>query len=484
MSLDLHVVGALMLLVLPPVAALCVLLTRPLADAIGRRQREEAQVLRAPVLVAGVALLLEALLAAALWRTPDIRRELGVALGGSVLWLDRYTVGSVLALSVAMLLGLGGAEAVRLPDRKPSILELAAALLLWAAHVGLALSGSLHTAAGALVVCGLAVTAALLLAGSREARLARLAMIGLAIAGPIVGWLLLASLRHVPAVADFDDAQEALRALDPRLVHAAVGRLWVAGLAFPAAAMLLLALSPRQRREGYALAPTLVAVLLTGALPGLLRVTLLAFPSGSPTYALEWLAPRLAAASIIAGLLAAGAAQLRCGPWVRISLVAFGLACTITCAAAAFTSDGVRATLLQAGVAGVLLPFCLLAGAAADRGPLSPLHAVSPALYDAGWVLLVPACLPLAWPAAVGTHGLGGYAVGGTLLALAVTAAWLRLQAQLLTDRPRALPGAPPLGAPPHRSAGLALIAALIAVALLVGALLMGGVGSLSFPIR
>jgi hypothetical protein len=466
MSFDSTVLGALVLLVLPPLAALCVLATGPVADAIGRRQHEEEQVVRAPVVVAGLALLLEVLVAAFLRQAHGVGQELRLAVGAGALWVDRYAVIGVLAVSLAMLAALVGAEATRPRDTKISTLEVASLLLLWAAQVAVMLAGMLRTVASTVALAGVAVSVALLLSARREARPARLALTAAAVGGPIIVWLLLRPLAHLDAGPDISEASGALRQTDPATVHAALGGLWLAGVAFPALAVVLLALAPQQRIAGAGVPAALVAATMAGALPALFRVTVMAFPAGSPIYALEWLSPRLGWTAALLGVAALALVQARVSLWHRVSLTVFGQICLLTWCLAHFTPSAAHLGLAVAAIVGLTLPVYFAQVASLDRAAGAPWLATGSRLSRAARLLEV--CVFLPWGLIIAVS-----APGGVVLVALVLAAGVRLGIDLRrAEPPRPRAGLLPPGKADRVRFGLELAAALVwvLIALAVGA--------------
>ncbi len=428
MRLDPAVLGGLLLLVLPFIGALCVLLTGPIASGIGRRHQEEEQAARAPGMVAGIVLLLEACLAVVLRQAPGLRGGIRVMVGASVFELDPYAVGTVLALSVVTVLAISATEFSRGPQRPSRASELAAVLLVWAAHVLFALAGNLQLVALGLAVGSLAVSAVLLVEAWRRAKSGRTVLVIAAVLLPAVAWLLLLPCRHLGAPAGLREAGAAMWALNPATVHGLLARLWVAGgLLVPVAALLLAALPPPETR-GLPAVPALFAICLAGALPALFRITVLAFPGRSPAFCQEWLSPRLAVAGVALGLLALTIAQMRVCAFLRLGLVAFGQACSLAWLMAAFDRGTASVAVLAAAAPAVLVGLCFAS--------VPPARNRLPGLWRVAGASLFLAAAPWAWFGGVAARGIGLYTVAGTVLAVMLVVSGIRLSGQAVRMKP------------------------------------------------
>jgi len=422
--MDFAAFGALLLLFIPPLAALCVLLTGPVAEAIGRWQREEAQVMGAPVAVAGVALLVEAVLAAVLWNMRAVGAELRVTVGQGALWVDRYAMGGVLAVSLAMLMALVGAEIARPRDTKVDCLKVGSVMFLWATQVALLLAGTLPTVTVAVALSSLGVGIALLLAARLEGGLSRVGLTAAAVLVPTLVWLLLGAARRLPAGPDISEADTALRTVDPDVVRAALGSLWLAGTVPLVAAIALLTAAPRQRALGYAGIAGLVAAGMAGTLPALLRVTVMAFPAGSPVYALQWLSSRVGWTAIVLGVAALGLVHAPAGLWRRSSLAAVGLLCALGWCVSHLGHAGAEVALTLSACVGVTLPLYLGHVMSVDRAEPSVPAAERSSLLWSSRVL--EACVFLPWALGVAVSSLGGL-----VLVAVVIGAGVRLENDL-----------------------------------------------------
>jgi hypothetical protein len=466
---DPAVLGGLLLLVLPVVGTLCVLLTGPVARSIGRRHQEEEQAARAPGIVAGIVLLLEAGLAIALRQAPAVRGGIRVTVGPSAFEIDPYVVGTVTALAVVTLLAVCAAEFSRRDWRPSRANELAAVLFVCAAHVFLALAGSLQMVALAVAVGCLAVSALLLVEAWSRAKSGRAVLVIGAVLLPLIGWLLLLPYRHLSPAADLQEAGTALQAAHLALAHGMLARLWVAGgLLLPIAALLLAALPPTQTQSLPAL-PALFAISIVGALPALFRITVVAFPRGSPAYCHEWLSPRLAIVAVGLGLLGLSVAQARVSAFLRLGLVALGQTCSLAWLMAAFSKTAASAALLAAVGPAALLGLCFAC--------VPPARRRLPGLWRVAGFLLFVVSWPWAWFGGMAARGIGLYTVAGTALAAMLVLSGIRLSGQAVRmkpdlARPAVIENSLASGRPIFRDDSLVRDVVTVVVLALLGALL------------
>jgi len=422
--MDFAAFGGLLLLSIPPLAVVCVLLTGPVAEVIGRWQREEAQVVRAPVVVGGVALLVEAILAVALWNMHAVRAELRVTVGQGALWVDRYAMGAILAVSAAMLMALVGAEIARPRDTRVDCLEVGAVMFLWAAQVALLLAGTLPAVTVAVALSSLAVGITVLLAARLEEGLSRAGLTATAVLVPMLVWLVLGAARRLPAGAGISEADTALRTADPDVVRAALGSLWMGGTVPLVAGTALLGAAPRQGALGYVGLAGLVAAGMTGMLPALFRISAMAFPAGSPVYALQWLSPRLGWTAIVLAVAALGLVHAPAGLWRRGSLAAVGLLCGLGWCMSHFGHAGVEMALMVSACAGLTFPLYLGLVVSTDRArPAAPGANPSSLRWSSP---VLEACVFLPWGLTVAVS-----APGGLLVVVAAVATGVRLEGDL-----------------------------------------------------
>lgn len=462
MQMDPSILVALLLLVLPPLAVICTLLTGPVAAVIGRYQREEEQVTRAPVFVAGAALMLEACLAVFLRASPATQSHPFPLLefGSFTILVDTYTLAVVVGLSVVTFLALVGADLSRAVLGELRTVEVGAVLFVWAANVALSMAANLRMLTVSVFLADLAVSAVLLTEAWRHSKVGRTWLVGCAVALPLIGWALLGSARGlVGGDGSYGDYHLVSQAR-PALVRSSLAGLWLAGGWLAAAGPLLIAATPRRPAIAFPSAGLLCAAALAGTMPALFRATTDAFPAPSPRPFLrhEWLSPWMAAVAVILGLAALAVARARLSPFRRLCLLGFGSLCLLAWAMTSLARSGAEAVVLQANLAGVLLPLAFAATTAFEhsRWAVQPIRLPR----SAATVLPVLASIPWAWPviAVAGRSALyviAGAALGATLLA---TAAALSAQVQGLL-------GGPPPGVPAARR-GARLRETLLVVAL------------------
>jgi hypothetical protein len=359
-----------------------------------------------------------------------------VTVGSGALWVDRQAMGGVLAVSAAMLMALVGADIARPREARVDCLQVGSVMFLWATQVALLLAGSLPGVTVAVALSSLAVGVVLLLAARLETGLARKALTVAAVLVPALVWLALGAARHLPAGPDISEADATLRAADPASVRAALGWLWVGGTVPLVAAIALLAAAPRQRALGYAGIAGLVAAGLAGTLPALLRVTVMAFPSGSPVYALEWLSPRLGWTAALVGVAALILALASVELWRRANLTALGQLCLLGWCVSRFGHTSTQVALVLSACVGLTLPLYLGLAALVARAQLGRPEAGRSALLWSSRVLGLCMSLPWGWSVALSVPN-GGLLAGG------VMAAWLRLENDF-----RRLAPVPPAGGP------------------------------------
>jgi hypothetical protein len=477
-QLDPPVLLALLLLVMPPLAVVCTLLTGPVAGAIGRRQHEEEQVRRAPVFVAGTALVLEACLAMLLRALPASGSHPFplLELGALRILVDTYALAVVVGLSVVALLALVSADLSRATLGELRTLEVAGILFVWAANVALAMAANLRMVALGVFLSSLAISVVLLIEAWRQPRAGRIWLVTCSVLWPLVSWGLLGACRELAVGGSLGDDRSFMSQAPAKAVRSSLVGLWLAGGWLIALAPLVIAATPRRARTAFPSAGLLYGVGLVGTLPAVFRATTKAFPAGpypDPFYRYAWLSPRMAVAAVALGLAALALAQVRLGPFRRLCLVGFGCLCFLSWAATDLSRWSAEALLLQAILAGALLPVALAAVSALEHpgGPARPLRLPR----SSATVLPILACIPWAWPAIVAAGRPAPHIIGGLLLS-----ALLLVTAARVTFQVRALAGRPPA---PWREA--LFIAALIALGLVLagGFLWPDGLPSLGPPI-
>jgi hypothetical protein len=441
-------VGGTLLLVLPVLSIGCVLLTGPVARAIGRRQHEEEQVVRAPLIVALISVIAEAGLALALMRQPALRGGAPLAVGPLCFELTTYGVASVFSLAAFVLVLLVATELSRAEAGVLATDELAAVLFAWGGQIHLALSGGLPTALVGVSLTGAAVSLLLLLEALRHRRRARLWLIAWAVLIPVGVAVLLWPLHRLPLGSDLLDARALLRSGGTRAAEALLLRIWLAAGLAALAGLVAFASIPR---VAVSLSPGPAAIAggaLAGALPALCRVTAAILPASS--LADGWLGPHLRAVWIAAGIVALAVALLRLSTWRRLCLLSVGCVCGLGWSVA---FAGVpRAVLVLAGpvAAALALPLCFGAMVTLEVSRVSP--SSTPRSLPSLAVVIFPALVLLAgpWVAAVGLGGSLSAQLGGLLLSgLLAAVALLSVALPLMQDRREALghghfPGPPP----------------------------------------
>ena len=436
-ALDFTGLGGLLLLVLPFLAIACVLLSAPVALLIGRRQHEEERVARAPLLVAAIAVLLEALLALALLRQSGVREGFPLPVSRLYFELTPYAVGGVLALSFVTLVLFASAE---LSQAGPGVVtagSAAAILFAFASQVVVALAGSLPTAVTGLGLCSVAVSLLLLIEAFKHARPARLWLAGWALAIPIGAFAFLWPYRALRVGSDMLDARMLLRLADPALVHSALARLWLAGALTTAAGLVAFAALPRVRLIAPVAPATCAGLGAVGVLPSLLRLTATAFPAGPPPLAHHWLSSRLAALAVGCGIMAAAVALAPLSHFRRLYLLSVGCLGGLAWVMAVFDRSCATVALLQALLVALALPICFGAVAALDATRTSPPVSPSWLPFTSAVALPIVAGILWGWPWAAARGA--GTALAGLLLAGVLLTSAIRLAVQLARDRRAAL---------------------------------------------
>ena len=431
-------VGGMLLLVLPLLSIVCVLLTAPVARAIGRRQHEEEQVVRAPLIVALISVIAEGGLALALMRQPALRGGAPLPVGPLYFELTTYGVASVFSLAAFVLVLLIATELSR---AEPAVLatdELAAVLFAWGAQSFLALSGGLPTALMGVWLTGAAISLLLLLEALKHRRRARLWLIAWAVLIPAGVFVLLWPLRGMELGSDMLDARALLRAGGTRAAEAVLLRPWLAvGLAAVAglAAFASIPRVPVPLSPGPAI---LAGGALAGALPALCRVTAAILPASA--LADGWLGPHLRAVWIAAGIVALVVALMKLSAWRRLCLLSVGCVCGLAWALA--FAGLPRSALILAGpvVAALALPLCFGAVVALEATRHSPSSSPRSLLFLAAVLFPALALLAGPWLAAVGLRGSLGAQLGGFLLSVLLAAtALVGVALPLANDRREAL---------------------------------------------
>ncbi|MBM3475796.1 MAG: hypothetical protein FJX75_21220 [Armatimonadetes bacterium] len=431
-------VGGMLLLVLPLLSIACVLLTSPVARAIGRRQHEEEQVLRAPLIVALISVIAEGALALALLRQPALRGGAPLPVGPLYFGLTTYGVAGVFSLAAFVLMLLVATEFSR---AEPAVLgtdELAGVLFAWGGQTLLALSDGLPTALVGVSLTGVAASLLLVLEALKHRRRARLWLIAWAVLIPLGVWLLLWPLHGRELGSDLLDARALLRSGGARTAEALLLRGWLAaGLAAVAGLVAFVSIPrvPVSLSPGPAI---LAGGAVIGALPALCRVTGAVLPAGA--LADGWLGPHLRAVWIAAGVIALAVALLRLSTWRRLCLLSVGCVCGLGWSLA-FAGVPRSALVLAGPVAAALaLPLCFGAAVALEATRLSPSSA--PRSLPLPATVLFPALALLAgpWLAAAGLGGPLGAQLGGFLLGVLLAAvALLSVAVPLINDRREAL---------------------------------------------
>ncbi|HJN17769.1 MAG TPA: hypothetical protein QGH10_19880, partial [Armatimonadota bacterium] len=147
-------IGVVLLLVLPTLAVACVLITAPFSQWIGRRHDEEEQVIRAPLLVACIAIAAEAGVAIWLLVRGLPAQGIIVDVGRSALRADAFAAGTVLTVSAIAFIALIAAELAR-PDRPLGLWDIIPVLCMWTVHVALGLVATRGGVAMATVLVSL-----------------------------------------------------------------------------------------------------------------------------------------------------------------------------------------------------------------------------------------------------------------------------------------------------------------------------------------
>jgi len=423
-------IGGMLLLVLPLLSMVCVLLTVPVARAIGRRQHEEQQVLRAPLIVALISVIAEGGLALALMRQPALREGAPLPVGPLYFELTTYSLASAFSLAAFVLVLLLATELSRAEAAVLATDELVAVLFAWGAQTWMALSGSLPTALVGVSLTGVAASLLLLLEALKHRRRARLWLLAWAVVIPVGIWALLWPLRGMELGSDMLDARVLLRTGGTRAasvlllrISLAAGLATVAGLvAFASIPRVPLSLSP---------GPAILAGgALTASLPTACRVAASILPFSSLTEG--WLGPHLRAAWVAVGVVALVVALLKLSPWRRLCLLSLGCVCGLGWSLAFVGVP--RSTLVIAGpiLAALALPLCFGAVVALEASRVSPSSA--PRSVPLLAVLLFPALVLLAgpWVAATGLRGelstqFGGLLLSGLLAAIALLSVGLPL---------------------------------------------------------
>ena len=256
---------------------------------------------------------------------------------------------------------------------------------------------------------------------------------------PILAWVLLAGYRGINVGEDIFDALSILRATEGPKVHALLARTWMAGALLPILALVALAAAPRKRLEHVTPAAMLLGVTLVGFLPILLRTTVAAFPSGSPTYSFTWLSQRLVAAAVGAGVLALGVSFVRMATFRRGLLLGVGAACGLVCVMSVLTEVAAQLSLIQALAAAVLLPMCLALIPALEGARRSPSAGPAWVPWSVATLAPVAGAAMWGWPVAAGGGWGAGPIIAGVLLGVLLVASAARLAVELSRERETAI---------------------------------------------
>jgi hypothetical protein len=383
-------VAALLLLVLPALAALCVVLTAPVARAIGRRQREEEQVLRAPLLVAGIAALIETGLAAALFRRAA-GGEVPLPIGPLYFELSPYSLSSVLTLSTVVLVLLVVTELAQNRAGVVGADQLAGVLFAWGALCCLALAGSLSTALLGVWLNGAAASGLLLLEAFRHGRWGKLWLVGWAVLIPLGLFVLLLPFRGLELGEDLLDARVLLRSRGVLAAEGLLLRLWLAGGLTVLAGLVAFASMPRVPAPLSPAPIVLTAGVLAGTLPAVFRVSLSVLPGS--VLVDGHLASNLRIVWIIAGIVSLLASLLTAPPLRRLCMHCVCVVAGVGWLMARF--DPLRATWPVAGSLGATLslPLCFAAVQAVEVARVLPAAAGRWLPWSA--ILLFPATAAL-----------------------------------------------------------------------------------------
>jgi hypothetical protein len=432
--------GGLLLLVLPALALACVLLTAPVARVIGRRQHEEEQVARAPLLVAVLAVGVQMCLAFALGRHPGLRAPAPLPLGPLYFELTGQAVASVFCLSAFVLVLLAATELSRAEPRALSTAEIAAVLFAWGAQCILALAGGVPTALVGLWLVAIGTSLLLLIEALKHARRARLWLVGWAVAVPLGVFLLLLVFRGVALGSDMLDARVAMRSVGGYPAHGALVRLWLAGGLAGVAGLVAFAGIPRVTVSRSPGPLVLAGGGLTGALPTLYRVTAGLFPTGALLGAEVRLGPQLRAVWAAVAILALVTAYVRLSAYRRLCLLSVGCVCGSAWALTLFSSASVPAAQWTAAAAALALPLCFGATLALEGARLAPTSA--PRHLPLAAILLFPVCAvaSVAWPGSAALRAGAGAALSALILCgLLAAAAWVAVGMPLVRERLQAL---------------------------------------------
>ncbi len=432
-GLEFSGVGGLLVLVLPALAALCVLLTAPVARAIGRRQHEEEQVVRAPLLVAGIATLIEAALALAVFRHTSAEGT-PLPVGPLYFELTPYALSSVFALTAVVLVLLIATE---LSQARAGVLgtdQLAGLLFAWGAQCFLALAGGLPTALMGLWLACASVSVLLILEAFRHARGGRLWLLAWAVAVPIGTFLLLLPFHGLPLGSDMLDARAMLRTGGLRTAEGLLLRLWLGVALSAVAGLIAFAAIPRVR---VSLSPgplACAAGALTGALPTAFRVTIGSLPAAA--LAESQLGPHLRMVWMALGIAALVIALARLSAFRQLCLLCVGCVCGAGWALS-FPEAMARPLVLAGPLAGALaLPLCFAALYALETAAASPSTAARRLPFAA--LVLFPALSVLGgpWFALVGSRVPTGAQLAALVLNMLLAAvAVVRVAIPLAAER-------------------------------------------------
>jgi len=390
-SLDLGGIGGLLLLVLPALAALCVLLTAPVARAIGRSRHEEEQVARAPLLVAGIAVLLQGALALALLRS--VRgAEMPVPVGALYFELSPYALSCVFALSAVVLVLLAATE---LSQQRPGVLatdQLAGVLVAWGAQCCLALAAGMATVVTGVWLVSATTSVLLLLEAFRHARPGKLWLAAWALLIPIIAFLLLRPVGGAELGTDFIDARALLRTGGLRAAEGLLLKLWLAGGLTAVAGLVAFAGIPRVP-VSFSPAPVLFAAgALAGTLPALLHLTLSVVPVGSLTDG--GLGPPLRSAWVTLGVLVLPFVLYGFSAFRRLCWLCVGCVCSLGWMAAHTGATPSLWAHLGPLAAALALPLCLAAVQALETARVLP--SAAPRRLPLSAVVLFPAAVALS----------------------------------------------------------------------------------------
>lgn len=474
-GLELAGVGGILLLVLPVLSIVTVLLTAPVAKFVAKRRHEEAQVARAPMVVALAAISVEGVMAFALALRAELRAGMLLLFGPLALDVTPAAAAGIFSVSAFLFVLLVSIELSQARPAVMSLSELAAALGVWAVQSLVLLHGDVPTMMVGVWLIGVVVSLLLLIEAPKHYRVPRLWLVAWAILVPCGVLALLWPLRDWHFGADLVDTRALLRAAQGAPAATLSLRIWLSTSWAVLAGVLAFAAVPKVRTLTSPGPALIASAAVLSTFPSTARLTAAVLPPELD--AAIHLGPTLRAFEVAFGIVLAGVTLLKLDTFRRLWLFCAAWTCGAGWAFAFPEAPMGLVAIASPIFAAFSIPFCFAAISALAASRVT--SSLAPPWLPVAAIILFPltAALGGPWVAAVTSGAPFPVQLPGLLLAAAIgIAAIWGVAAPLIADRRDAFAyGLFPRSQPSARRSRLVGDLVLLVVWLLLACLALAG---------